>query len=90
MVSVVGGMVSGAASPGGIVAGISVGAGVDRVVIRVGADSSNQKFENTESTTKIAATTTVIQVKTSPVFAPNAVLPPAPPKAPANPPPRPR
>src|SRR3990172_10664033 len=53
------------------------------------SDSSKTKLLQTVSTTNTPATITVIQVNTSPVLAPKALEPPAPPKAPEKPPPRP-
>src|SRR5687767_11105213 len=47
------------------------------------------RFKTTESTRKMPNTMLVAQVSTSPVLEPNAVFPPAPPKALASPPPRP-
>jgi hypothetical protein len=43
-----------------------------------------------QTTIQIDAVMIVIRVNTSPAFAPNALEPPMPPSAPANPPPRPR
>jgi len=43
-----------------------------------------------QKTIEIDAVTIVIRVKISPAFAPNALDPPMPPRAPASPPPRPR
>ena len=45
---------------------------------------------NSLAAQSMAAVTIVIRVNTSPAFAPNALEPPIPPSAPANPPPRPR
>src|SRR5687768_1438413 len=47
------------------------------------------RFRVMARTRKMPKTTEVAQVRTSPVLEPKAVLPPAPPKAEASPPPRP-
>ena len=64
--------------------------GVTALVASLGrSDSSKTKLLHTVSSTNTPATITVIQVNTSPVLAPKALEPPAPPNAPEKPPPRP-
>ena len=66
-----------------------MGSATALVAILGRSDSSKTKLLHTVSATNTPATMTVIQVNTSPVLAPKALDPPAPPNAPENPPPRP-
>lgn len=50
----------------------------------------DQKRATRQNAIQIDAVMTVMRVKMSPAFAPNALEPPMPPSAPARPPPRPR
>lgn len=96
--------VAGAVEPAGGVVGLSgdvllgsagsvVGSVVGVVVPDLPRTSPwcfDQKSAIRQKKIQIEAVTIVIRVKMSPAFAPNALEPPMPPRAPAKPPPRPR